>query len=287
MRQPADIFPRGVEVVAVSDLTRSIDWWPLIKGVDVVVHLAGIAHATKGFPEEAYDRVNRIATEQLAAMARKANLRRLIFASSIRAQSGPAASHVLTESDPPRPTDPYGRSKLAAEDAIRASGVAHTILRPVLVYGPEAKGNLAALLRLARSPWPLPFASFTNRRSMIARQNLIGAIRFAIDAASTENQTFVAADPEAFTLAEIVATLRDSLGRPPALIPFPPRLIGAAMQAAGRSELWERLGGELVASPAKLMSAGWQPAVDTKSGLAEMAQAASPRKSGTASRSTR
>lgn len=287
MRQPSDIFPRGVEAVAVSDLTRAIDWWPLLKGVDTVVHLAGITHAGKSIPEESYDSVNRLATTQLAAAAQKANVRRLIFTSSIRAQSGPAAPHVLTEDDPPRPTDAYGRSKLAAEDAIRASGVGHTILRPVLVYGPDVKGNLAALLRLANTPWPLPFASFTNRRSMIARQNLIAAICFTMNSAAAENQTFIAADPDALTLADIVTAMRRAAGRRSALIPFPSSVIAATMKAAGRPELCERLGGELIASPAKLITAGWRPAVDTETGLAEMVQAASPRKSGTASRKTR
>ena len=52
------------------------------------------------------------------------------------------------------------------------------------------------------------------------------------------------------------------------------------------AEVWDRLGGELVVDPGKLLAAGWKPAVETHAGLAAMAQAASPRKSGTASRST-
>ena len=74
-----------------------------------------------------------------------------------RAQSSAEADHVVDESDPPCPTDAYGRSKLAAEEALRASGVPFTILRPVLVYGAGVKGNLARLMRLSQSPWPLPF----------------------------------------------------------------------------------------------------------------------------------
>src|SRR5262245_26921032 len=135
MRQPADVFRREVEVVAVSDLTRPVEWRFLLKDMDTVVHLAGIAHAGPEIAEQAYDRVNRVATAELAAAARAANIRRLIFISSIRAQSGPISATPLTENDPPRPTDAYGRSKLAAEEAVRASNVPHTIFRPVLVYG--------------------------------------------------------------------------------------------------------------------------------------------------------
>jgi UDP-glucose 4-epimerase len=285
MRQPADIFPRQVEVIAVSDLTRPVEWRALLKDTEMVVHLAGIAHAGPGIAEDAYDRVNRLATAELAATAGAIGIP-LIFISSIRAQAGPTASQPLRETDTPRPTDAYGRSKLAAEDAVRASGVPFTILRPALVYGPGVRGNLARLLRLAQSPWPLPVASFTARRSLLARQNLIGAIRYAL-AHPLAGETFLVADPIPLTLPEIVTALRAGAGRSPQLLPLPSVLIGAMLKAMNRADEWDRLGGELVVDPGKLLAAGWRPAIETRAGLAAMAQAASPRKSGTASRNTR
>jgi UDP-glucose 4-epimerase len=76
------------------------------------------------------------------------------------------------------------------------------------------------------------------------------------------------------------------MGRGPGLFPVPPALFSTALKLIGKHDMWDRLGGSLVADPAKLMSAGWKPVIDTKAGLTQMAQAASPRKSGTASRST-
>jgi nucleoside-diphosphate-sugar epimerase len=272
MRQPADIFPRSVEVVAVSDLTRPVEWRALLRDVATVVHLAGIAHASRELAETAYDRVNRLATAELAAAARAAGIRRLVFVSSIRAQSGPAASQALRETDQPHPTDAYGRSKLAAEEAVRAANVPYTILRPVLVYGADARGNLARLLEVARSPWPLPFMMFRQRRSLLARQNLIGAIRFALDTPGALGQTYIVADPSPLTLGEIVAAMRAGEERPPGLFPVPPPLIGLTLKAMGRGEEWERLGGSLVADPEKLLLAGWQPSIETRAGLAAMAR---------------
>lgn len=271
MRQPADVFPRAVEVVAVSDLTRPVEWRALLKGIDTVVHLAGIAHAGPEIAEGAYDRVNRLATAELANAAKAVGIRHLVFISSIRAQSGPSSAAILSETDEPRPTDAYGRSKLAAEQAVRASGVPFTILRPVLIYGPGVKGNLDRLIRLARKPWPLPLGLCRNRRSMLARQNLVGAIHFALQTPSAIGETYIVADPEPLTLAEIVAALRAGQGRRPGLLPVPTSLIALAANALSRGDDWQRVGGPMVADPGKLVAAGWRPAIDTRSGLAALA----------------
>jgi nucleoside-diphosphate-sugar epimerase len=276
MRQPADVFPRSVEVVAVSDLTRPVEWRALLKNIETVVHLAGIAHAGPGIAEEAYDRVNRLATAELANAAHAIGLHHLIFMSSIRAQAGPSSDGVLRETDPTCPTDAYGRSKLAAEDAIRSSGVPFTIMRPVLIYGSGVKGNLARLIELSRTPWPLPFGLCRNRRSLLARNNLIEAIQLALRSPAVRGETYIVADPSPLTLAEIIAALRSGEGRRPGLLPVPPMLLTAAARGLGRAEDWRRLGSSQVAHPQKLLDAGWKPAIDTRSGLAALTRTAAP-----------
>ena len=82
------------------------------------------------------------------------------------------------------------------------------------------------------------------------------------------------ADPDPLTLAEIVTALRAGEGRAPGLLPVPPWLIALASAALGRAEEWQRLGGTLVADPARLMQAGWKPALETRAGLAALAREA-------------
>ena len=273
MRQPADVFPRSVEVVAVSDLTRPLEWRALLKNIETVVHLAGIAHAGPEIAEQAYDRVNRLATVELANAAKAGGIAHLIFMSSIRAQSGPVSTEVVRETDAPRPTDAYGRSKLAAEEAIRAAGVSFTILRPVLIYGTGVKGNFARLMELARKPWPLPLGLCRNRRSLLSRRSLIDAIHLVLASPGAKGETYVVADPAPLTLAEIIAALRAGEGRRPGLLPVPPALIALASSALGRAEEWQRLGGGLVVDPSKLIHAGWKPAHETHVGLEELVRA--------------
>ena len=279
-------FPPGVEIAMQSDLASPVFWSPLLKGMDAVVHLAGIAHVGQGIPEATYDRVNHLATAELARAAAAAGVRRLVFMSSIRAQTGAAADTPLSEGDEPCPTDAYGRSKLAAEAAVRAAGVPYTILRPVLVYGPGVKGNVASLMRLSALLVPLPFGALSNLRSLLALDNLIAAIRFALEDPRATSETFIVTDPQAISVARLVSVMCAATGRKPWLVPLPTALLSAVLSLAGKRGMLERLAGTLIAEPRKLMAAGWRPVVETETAVAQMVQAASPRKSGTASRST-
>jgi nucleoside-diphosphate-sugar epimerase len=263
-------FAPGVTIVQHGDLGSPIDWTGLLSGIDAVVHLAGIAHAGPGMAEERYDRVNHRASAVLAAAARDAGVTRFVFISSIRAQTGPAAGHVVSERDTAHPTDAYGRSKLAAERAVAASGVPFTILRPVLVYGPGVKGNLRALMRLAALPISLPFAALEARRSLVSLANLASAIDFVLREAACADKTYVVADPGPVTIAEIVTALRRGRGKSPGLVAVPPVLLRLALMAAGRGANWEQIGGTLVADPVKLTAAGWRPDRDTMKALAAM-----------------
>jgi len=270
-RPPQPPFPDAVEVVQHLDLAQPIHWRPLLDGVDRVIHLAGIAH-TGGVERELYERVNCTATAELAAAAAQSGVSRFVFVSSIRAQSGPSADHALTERDPPEPTDAYGRSKLAAEAAVRASGVPFTILRPVLLYGPGVKGNFALLLRAAGSRWPLPLKDFGNRRSLLYIGNFISALSFVLSAPAAIGETYVVADsgipPR---LSDVIATLRKARNSRPLLVPIPPHLVEIGLRALRRSDLWDRFGGNLRVDAGKLVAAGWTPPHDTRSALAALA----------------
>jgi nucleoside-diphosphate-sugar epimerase len=261
-----------LEWVELPDLENEVDWASLLEGMDIVVHLAAIAHRSHTDSGD-YARANRVATASLAQACRHHAIKRLIFMSSIGAQAGSAADHVVTELDEPWPITAYDRAKLAAEEEIRRSGVPFTILRPVIVYGPGAKANIALIMRIAALPLPLPFGAFTNQRSLLSIENLIQAITLCLDRPETLNQTFIVCDREPITLAEMLATMREAAGRPPRLIPVPPLAVRAMVIAAGRHALWDRIGRELVASSASLQKAGWSPQVETKAGLRAMVRA--------------
>jgi nucleoside-diphosphate-sugar epimerase len=270
---PLSPFPAGIEIAELPDLASDFDWKPLLNGVDLVIHLAATADSAAATPAQ-HDRINRWATERLACAAANSGISRFVFISSIRAQSGPSVDHALTERDAPAPSDGYGRSKLAAEAAVRTAGVPFSILRPVLLYGPGVKGNFALLLRAAQSRWPLPLKDFVNRRSLLGIDNLVSAIEFVLSAAAALGETYIVADPgPPPRLAEVMAILRQAQGRRPMIFPASKQLMERPMRLL-RPDLWERVGGNLRADPAKLLAAGWQPLHDTRDGLVALIQGA-------------
>jgi nucleoside-diphosphate-sugar epimerase len=262
----------GIEQVELPNLERKIDWSPLVDGMDVVVHLAAIAH--RGDADfGGYVAVNHVATADLADCCHRHAIKRLVFVSSIGAQIGTAADHVVTETDEPRPSTSYGMAKLAAEEEVRRSGAPFTILRPVIVYGPGAKANIAFLARIAALPMPLPFGAFRNRRSLLAVENLVRAIELCLAGPQSLNETFIVSDLEPITLPEMFVALREGIGRPPWLVPVPPSAIKGLLTALGRPRFWERIGRDLVASSAKLQRIGWSPQIETEAGLRAMMRA--------------
>lgn len=261
----------GVEQVIVGDLSGFVDWSAALAGVRHVVHGAGLAHADTALPEEAYRRVNTDATLALADAAQAAGVARFVFLSSIRAQSGPANDLPLSERDAPAPTDAYGRSKLAAERGLAERDLAWVVLRPVLVYGPGVKANMAGLVRLARLPLPLPLGGLKAPRSLLAVENLCEAVIFALGEACPARRSFIVSDPGALGVAEMLAAMRAGLGRRPGLIAVPPALLGLAARLIGRPGAYERLANGLVAPPDALLSAGWQPRIGSEAALARLA----------------
>ena len=251
-------FTKGGNITAAQlpDLSQPFDWEPLLRQCDAVVHLAGIAHTFAD--DDLYDRINHQATAALARAAKACGVH-LVFISSIAAQSGSFSDEELTEDDPPSPINAYGRSKLAAEQAIRASEGSFTILRPVVIYGEGEKGNLATIRKIARLPLPLPFGGLKARRSVLSVQNLNSAITTALTNPRARGDTFIVADPVPITVADLIARYRAGFGQPPRLFPIPQGLLEFGLKTGGQGAIWHRIGCPLVARPDKLLALGWKP----------------------------
>lgn len=275
LRRPVDV-PLDCDSAVIGDLARPQNLSAALAGVDAVIHSAGVPAGLSGLPEDDHRALDAEATIGLARSAMRSGARRFVFLSSIRAQSGPTAQGVLTEDLQPRPTDSYGRSKLAAEQGLADLAIDWVALRPVLVYGPGMKGNLKVLIDLARSPYPLPLGGLRARRSLLAVDNLVDAIDTVLKASTPLRRPLIVADRDAVTVPDMIAALRKGLGRRPGLVPVPARLLKLALGLAKRPEWYERLACPLVAEASALQRLGWTPRVSTPAGLEALTGAQSP-----------
>lgn len=271
LRRPT-MMPEGCASVLVGDLARPYNMSEALAGVDAVIHSAGIPHAMTGLPEDDYRLFNTEATVRFARAAERAGVKRFVFLSSIRAQCGATAESVLTEDQEPRPTDAYGRSKLEAEKGLAETDLDWATLRLALVYGPGVQGNMARLLKLAQSPYPLPLASLKAQHSLLGLDNLVAAVDCVLSASTPLRRPFIVADPSPLSVGEIVAALRQGLGRRARLFYVPRPVLKTALRAIGHADGVEPLFGSLVADPSALQRLDWTPPVATQQGLALLAQ---------------
>jgi nucleoside-diphosphate-sugar epimerase len=269
LRRPVSL-PVAAASAVIGDLARPQNMSAALAGVDAVIHSAGLAPAMSGIPEEDYRLLNTDATIGLARAARRAGVRRFVFLSSIRAQCGPTADTAVTEAMEPRPTDAYGKSKLAAERGLAELDLDWVALRAVSVYGPGVKGNIARMMRLARSPFPLPVARLPARRSLLALENLTTAIATVLETPGQLRRAFIVADLEALTIAEMMTAMRHGLGRRPNVFPLPPSLLEFFLSAAGQEYIYRLVSGSLVVDSSALMNLRWAPPVATLVGLASL-----------------
>ena len=241
-----------------------------------IFHLAARVHRPGDADEQAYARDNAEKTEVLARAAATAGARALVFTSSVKVNGEETTSQPFRAGDMPRPEDAYGRSKWAAEQALtrvaRETGLAVQVVRPPLVYGARARGNLEALLRLCDGPLPLPFGALRNRRSFLAADDLaVLLVRLGEAATPGVAGTWMAAHPQPTSTRELVAALRRAFGRAPRLLPVPRAALELAGTIAGRSAQVRRLTRSLEVDAAETCAAfAWTPATTLEQVCAAM-----------------
>jgi len=252
------LMGEGHEVVALSrhDLSE-----PDFMGVDTVIHCAALAHRTGAERPHAdeFDAVNHRLTIALAERAKQSGVRRFIFVSTIYTIVGNPSP--LTPDMPLSPRDDYGRAKAKAESALLTMrGIEVIIARPVLVYGPDARANLRALMKLCDTSLPLPFGSANNRRSFVSLENVARALVFLTTAQSEQvsGKIFHLAEPEPRSTRELVSKVREALGRPQRLLPVPAFIMKALLTLVGRKTLYEQLFGDMVADTSSLIAIGFK-----------------------------
>jgi len=249
--------------------------------VGVLIHAGGRAHvrgSSTRKEEELHHRDNFELTRSLARAAVTAGIRRFVFISTIQVlgtRSRPGRP--LMGNEKPAPSSGYARSKLRAEEELRrisaTCGLEVSIVRPALVCGAGAAGNLARLASAIEAGIPMPFAAVDNRRSMVNVRDLADLVVGLADSRDLPNSPLVAADANLVSTGELIRMLADALNRPARLFRVPSPLLWGAFHAVGQASKAQQLLGSLEADiRATCEATGWTPRHGLADGLAALAR---------------
>lgn len=203
-------LPRGLPVeVAVSNLTDVRNLRSAMMDVDTVYHLAGVEwHGARASLMD----IDIQGAQTVSRVAADAGVKRLFFLSHLGADRASAY--------------PVLKAKAIAEENIRRSGVAHTIIRSALVYGlnDHFTSSLARLLNA------FPFFFFIPEEGNTLLQpiwveDLVTCLVWALEDSLTINQTYSVGGPEYLTFNHILQSVQDKIGlRRNIVHVFPPYL---------------------------------------------------------------
>ncbi len=207
---PDDVAIRPADVAQASSLA------PALAGVDALVIALAFPNSPMESPRRGrtFEAVDARGTERLVAAAITAGVRRVVYVSG--AGAAPDAKRH------------WFRAKWRAEEAVRASGITYTIIRPTWIFGPRDV-SLNRFLGFARR---LPFVPLTNTGSQLLAPVFIDdAARLAADSlvdTAAADQVFELGGPETMTMREIVRRATRLAGIPRPILPGPTPLLKIA-----------------------------------------------------------
>ena len=269
-------LPAGVNNLVIGSFDASTDWRDKLIDSEVIVHLAARVHVMQDVaadPLVEFRRVNVQGTLNLARQAAAAGVRRFVFVSSIKVNGESTTKNLsFCADDIAAPVDPYGISKMEAEQGLREialqTGMEVVIIRPPLVYGPGVKANFAAMMRWLRHGVPLPLGAIHNQRSLVALDNLVDLIITCIFHPAAANHTFLVSDGEDVSTTELLRRMGKAMGCPVRLVPLPASMLKLAAAVVGKGDVAQRLCGSLqvdIEKTCRLLD--WHPPVSLDEGL--------------------
>jgi len=210
--------PDEVEIVP-GDVAEIVALTEGMKGCDAAIHLVGIIRA---FPSQGvtFERLHTEATANVIAAAKEAGVSRLLHMSALGArENGPT---------------PYLRTKFAAEELVRQSGLSYTVFRPSLIFGRGGEATKMFADMVAKTVVPI-IGDGKYRFQPVSVSTVAQGFQKALELETVQDQTLDVGGPDNVTFDEIMDTLAGVMGKSIVKIHtpvLPLRLVTSALQHA-------------------------------------------------------
>ena len=189
-------------------------------GKEIIIHLSALVHQMNGASEEEYEKINVAQTINLAQKAKESGIKHFIFMSTIAVYG--VEIGMLSENTQCCPITDYGKSKYKAECELlqlENESFKISIIRPPIVNGFEAPGNMKSLIHLVKKVVILPFGKINNRRSMVYIGNLCHLVDTIIQ--KKESGIFLAADNKPLSTTKLIELIAKELDKKVYLLNIP------------------------------------------------------------------
>ncbi len=191
-------------------------------GCDVIIHLAA-AHRDDIFPRSIYYEENGGGTLNITKAAEYNDIKHIVFTSSVAVYALNSAAP--DEKSPVDPFNDYGKSKLEAEEHLRiweaqSEDRIATIIRPVVVFGEENRGNVYNLINQISSSKFFMIGRGDNKKSMAYVGNVAAFIKHCLNEKKTNLYNY--ADKPDLKTKDLIDTIYKKLNRskPSLVIPY-------------------------------------------------------------------
>lgn len=223
---PPGFFPNSIDV-RTGDIVNAAAIKAAMKGIDAVLHLAGLLHIVNPSPalKAQYEQINVVGTDNVVEKARQEGVNHVVFFSTI-AIYGPSNGLLLTEESPVHADSYYAQSKYDAEKIVLAAknGTgAHfgTVLRLSAVYGARVKGNYHRLLMALAHGRFVPIGNGENRRTLVYEEDVAQASLLILQHPESGGNVYNITDGQFHSMNNIIETICNTLGRKPPFLRLP------------------------------------------------------------------
>jgi nucleoside-diphosphate-sugar epimerase len=277
-------LPSGVATIGLGSIDENTNWRHVLNGCEVVVHLAARVHVLNDHVADSlaeFRRVNVNATLNLARQAVDAGVRRFVFISSIGVNGAETFGIPFAEDDIPFPHSEYAISKYEAEQCLinlsARTGLEVVIVRPPLIYGPNAPGNFGSLLRWVSTGIPLPFGHICNKRSFISLENMTDFLLCCVRHPAAAGEIFLVSDGEDVSTTELLRRTATAMSMKVSLWPVPVSVLRLGAALLGKSDVAQRLCGSLQINIDKSRRIlDWSPPLNLDQGLMRVVEGMKP-----------
>src|SRR5579862_9110239 len=206
--------------IFTGDLTQPASLINVCENIDTVFHLAAYAHDTGRNDSELahkHHAINYLGTKHILAEAVRSKVKHFLYVSSVKAVADDESC--IDENWDQQPNTPYGIAKRQAENLVLSVGKENnmhvSILRPPLVYGPNLKGNLAAMLKAIDKGYFPPLPDTHNKRSLVSVYDICEAALLAAYHPKANGKIYFVTDGVDYSTRRLYDLMCQALGKSP------------------------------------------------------------------------